>query len=187
MDEDFAFCVGMSTSYVCLYVVLTYYSYEVMFRSGVIIVAVIGFFSPIFYGVPYIFIAWRVLVGMNVATDQKLYIARLRINHKDMDKDDFSGSTTLNHWAVAIQDGDRYFYAHAVGNVVSGKGEKKEFVEIKEDELLTKYRLNHVGFVTRKQRETKIRELVDGEQMKSGNTCQEFAVDIALQLSSSRT
>ena len=58
----------MSTSYVCLYVVLTYYSYEVMFRSGVIIVAVIGFFSPICYGVPYIFIAWRVLVGMNVAS-----------------------------------------------------------------------------------------------------------------------
>ena len=44
-----------------------------------------------------------------------------------------------------------------------------------------------VGFVTRNQRETKTRELVDAEPMVSGNTCQEYAVDIAFQLSSSRT
>ncbi len=124
-------------------------------------------------------------MGLNVATDQKLYIAR-RIEQMDIDKAEFSGFTTLNHWAVVIQDGGRYFYTHAVGNVISGKGDKKQFKEMEKDNL-EKYRLNPVGFVTRKQRETKTRELVDAEPMVSGNTCQEYAVDIAFQLSSSRT
>jgi hypothetical protein len=157
----------------------------VILRTEVILVAAIGFFFPILYGLPYIIVVWRVLVGINVATDQKLYIARC-IEQKDMDKADFSGSTTLNHWAVVIHDGDRYFYTHAVGDVVSGKGKKIPFREMEEDKL-NKYRLNPVGFVTQKQRETKTRELVDAEQMVSGNSCQEFAVDIAFHLSSSRT
>ena len=86
-------------------------------------------------------------MGLNVATDQKLYIARC-IEQIDMDKADFSGSTTLNHWAVVIQDSGGYVYTHAVGNVVSGEGIKIPFREIKEDKL-GKYRLDHVGFVTR--------------------------------------
>lgn len=124
-------------------------------------------------------------MGLNVATDQELYIARC-IEQIDMDKADFSGSTTLNHWAVVIQDSGRYFYTHAVGNVVSGEGKKIPFKEMEVDKL-SKYRLDHVGFVTRNQRETKTRELVDAEPMVSGNSCQEYAVDIAFQLSSSRT
>ena len=124
-------------------------------------------------------------MGLNVATDQKLYIARC-IEQVDMDKADFSGSTTLNHWAVVIQDRGGYVYTHAVGNVVSGEGKKIPFKEMEEDKL-SKYRLDQVGFVTRNQRETKTRELVDAEPMVSGNTCQEYAVDIAFQLSSSRT
>lgn len=148
--------------------------------------AVTGFFFPILYGLPYIIILWRILVGLNVTTDQKLYIARC-IEETDMDMADFSGSTTLNHWAVVIKDiGNRYFYTHAVGNVVSGEGEKRPFKEMEEAKL-SKYRLDHVGFVTRNQRETKPKELVDVEPMKSGNSCQEYAVDIAFQLSSSRT
>lgn len=185
MFEDYAFLVALSMSYFCLFVVLTFYKYEVMFR-GVILLATIGFFFPILYGLPYILIVWRVLVGLNVATDQKLYIARC-IEQIDMDKADFSGSTTLNHWAVVIQDGGRYSYTHAVGNVVSGKGIKIPFREIVEDTLYHQYRLNHVGFVTLKHRETKTRNLVDAEPMVSGNSCQEYAVDIAFQLSSSRT
>jgi hypothetical protein len=118
-------------------------------------------------------------------TDQKLYIARC-IEQKDMDKADFSGSTTLNHWAVVIHDGGRYYYTQAVGNVVSGKGKPIPFREMEEDRL-NKYRLNPVGFVTQKQRETKTRELVDAKPMVSGNSCQEYAVVIAFQLSSSRT
>ena len=124
-------------------------------------------------------------MGLNVATDQELYIAR-RIEQIDMDKAEFSGSTSLNHWAVVIQDRGRYFYTHAVGNVVSGDGKKIPFEEMKEDKL-SKYRLDRVGYVTLKERETKTRELVDAEPMVSGNSCQEYAVDIAFQLSSSRT
>ena len=185
MFEDYAFLVAVSTSYICLFVVLTFYNYDVIFRTGVILVAAIGFFFPILYGLPYIIILWRVLVGLNVATDQKLYIARC-IEQIDMDKADFSGSTTLNHWAVVIHDGDRYYCTQAVGNVISGKGKPIPFREMKKAQL-DKYRLNPVGFVTRKQRETKTRDLVDAEPMVSGNSCQEFAVDIAFHLSSSRT
>ncbi|XP_068678069.1 uncharacterized protein [Montipora capricornis] len=185
MFEDSAFLVAVSMSYICLFFVLTFFKYEVIFRTGVILVAAFGFFFPILYGLPYIIILWRILVGLNVATDQKLYIARC-IEQIDMDKADFSGSTTLNHWAVVIQDSGGYVYTHAVGNVVSGEGIKIPFREIKEDKL-GKYRLDHVGFVTRNQRETKTRELVDAEPMVSGNSCQEYAVDIAFQLSSSRT
>ena len=132
-------------------------------------------------------------MGLNVATDQKLFIARYiantnrkSIERNDMDKADFSGSTTLNHWAVVIQDGDQYSYTHAVGDVVSGEGTKIPFKHMGEDKR-ENYRLDHVGFVTRKQRERKTRELVDAELMVSGNSCQEYAVDIAFQLSSSRT
>jgi hypothetical protein len=185
MFEDYAFLVAVSTSYICLFVVLTFYNYDVIFRTGVILVAAIGFFFPILYGLPYIIVVWRVLVGLNVATDQKLYIARC-IEQIDMDKADFYGSTTLNHWAVVIHDGDRYYCTQAVGNVISGKGKPIPFREMKKAQL-DKYRLNPVGFVTRKQRETKTRDLVDAEPMVSGNSCQEFAVDIAFQLSSSRT
>ncbi|CAB4015762.1 Hypothetical predicted protein [Paramuricea clavata] len=185
MFEDYVFHVAVSVSYICLFVVLTFYKYDVIFRTGVILVAAIGFFFPILYGLPYIIIVWRVLVGLNVATDRKLYIARC-IEQIDMDKADFSGSTTLNHWAVVIHDGGRYFCTQAVGNVVSGKGRKIPFREMEEDKV-NKYRLNPVGFVTQKQRETKTRDLVDAEPMVSGNSCQEYAVDIAFQLSSSRT
>ncbi|XP_022787886.1 uncharacterized protein LOC111327856 [Stylophora pistillata] len=185
MFEDSAFLVASSMSYICLFFVLTFFKYEVIFRTGVILVAATGFFFPILYGLPYIIILWRILVGLNVATDQELYIARC-IEQIDLDKADFSSSTTLNHWAVVIQESGGYFYTHAVGNVISGKGKKIPFKEMEED-TLAKYRLDHVGFVTRTQRETKIRELVDAEPMVSGNSCQEYAVDIAFQLSSSRT
>lgn len=185
MFEDSTFNVAVSMSYIYLFFVLTFFKYEVIFRTGVFLVALTGFFSPILYGLPYIIILWRVLVGLNVSTDQKLYIARC-IEQIVMDKADFSGSTTLNHWAVVIQDSGGYVYTHAVGNVVSGEGKKIPFKEMEEDKL-SKYRLHHVGYVTRNQRETKTRELVDAEPMVSGNSCQEYAVDIAFHLSSSRT
>ena len=186
MLEDYAFRVAVSLSYICLFIVLTLYKYEVIFRTGVILVAAIGFFFPILYGLPYFFVAWRVLVGLNVVTDQKLYIARRITEHIDMDKADFYSSTTLNHWAVVIQNGDQYFYTHAVGNVVFGRGRKIPFTKIEKDKL-ENYRLDPVGSVTQKQRETKTSDLVDAEPMVSGNSCQEYAVDIAFHLSSSRT
>ena len=187
MFEDYAFRVAVSISYICLFIVLTFYKYEAIFRIGVILVATIGFFFPMLYGLPYFFVVWRVLVGLNVVTDQKLYIARHITEHIDMDKADFYSSTTLNHWAVVIQNGDQYFYTHAVGDVVSGHGRKIPFEKIEKDKLQRNYRLDPVGFVTLKQREKKTIQLVDAEPMVSGNTCQEYAVDIAFQLSSSRT
>jgi len=70
---------------------------------------------------------------------------------------------------------------------VLGRGKKKPFVKIEESKLQEKYHLNHVGFVTLNQRESKLIKVVDGERMVSGNSCQEYAVDIAFQLSCSRT
>ncbi|CAB4041506.1 Hypothetical predicted protein, partial [Paramuricea clavata] len=104
----------------------------------------------------------------------------------DMDKADFLGFTIFNQWAVVIRDGDRYFCTQVVGNVISGEGIKIPFREMKKAQL-DKYRLNPVGFVTQNQRETKTRDLVDAEPMVSGNSSQEYAVDIAFHLSSSPT
>ena len=193
LSQGYILNLAFSTSYICLFIVLTLYKYEVMFRNGVLLVALFGPLYPQIYLLPYFFIVWRVLVGMNVATDQKLYIARRKgtkanssTEHDDMDKADFSGSATTNHWAVVIQDGDTHFYAHAVGPVILGSGEPKHIVEMT-DSKLSKYQLHHVGFVTKQQRERKKVEIVDKEPMVSGNSCQEFAVDMAFQLSSSRT
>lgn len=195
--QDHALSLVFSLSYIFLFVVLTLYKYEVIFRTGVLLVALTGPFWPPLFGLPYIFIVWRVFVGLNVSTDQKLYIGRRKgnsdnksIEQNDMDKADFSGFTTLNHWVVAIQDGHNYIYTHAVdgkGAVVSGKGEKRPFLPIPEDKLFQYYCLDHVGFVTRRRREEKLREMVENEPMASGNSCQEYAVDLAFQLSSSRT
>lgn len=194
LSQDYALSLAFSLSYLCLFVVLTLYKYEVMFRTGVLLVAMCGPLYPLIFFLPYFFIAWRIFVGLNVSTDRKLFIGRHKghtgnksTEQEDMDKADFSGSTTLNHWVVVIQVGTRYLYTHAVGAVVSGKGEKKPFKPIPEDKLNETYHLNHVGFVTNKQRETKLREVVDFEPMVSGNSCQEYAIDIAFQLSGSRT
>ena len=193
--QDYALSMALSLSYFCLFSVLVLYKYEVMFRTAVFAVAALGPLFPFLYGVPYILIIWRVFVGLNVSTDQELFVGRHRGNAgkltepNDVDKADFSGSTTLNHWVVVTctKDGLSYSYTHAVREVVLGKGEKKPFKPIEKEKLLEKYQLSKVGFVTRKQRERKMKEVVDFEPMKSGNSCQEYAVDIAFQLSSSRT
>ena len=194
LSQGHALSAAFSLSYICLFVVLTLYKYEVMFRYGVLLVAICGPFCQLTYGLPYILVIWRVFVGSNVTTDQELYIGRLKgnsgnksIDQNDMDKADFSGSTTLTHWVVVIKDGDSYSYTHAVGDVISGTGRKIPFRNIPKIKLYDLYSLNHVGFVTRKSREEKLREIVDNEPMVSGNSCQEYAVDIAFQISSSRT
>ena len=77
--------------------------------------------------------------------------------------------------------------AHAVDEVIFGRGKKINFRKKATPELEKDYVLHHVGWVTRKQRERHIAEVVDNEPMVSGYSCQEFAVDIAFQISCSRT
>ena len=174
--------ISISLSYVCLFFVLMIYKYEVVFRSGVIIVALLGLWWPFLFTIPYILVLWRYYVGLNVSTEQSLFIAQSLENMEESDS-----ANTTNHWAVVVQQGERFLYTHAVGAVASGKGKKKPFKEM-DQATLEGYRLTHVGYVTRVSRAQKMRELVADEPMpKSGYTCQEFAVDIAFQLSSSRT
>lgn len=177
-------CIAISLSFLVLFCVLAAYNYEVLYRTMVLLVAITGLFLPFTYYLPYFFILWRIFVGLNVSTERNLFIGRL----KDAMMDDSSTSNaTLSHWVVAVQQENRFLYTHAVGEVISGRGEKKPFKEIQESELKHKYLLTHIGYVTRKSYSLKMKEVVMFEPMKSGNSCQEFAVDIAFQLSSSRT
>ena len=74
----------------------------------------------------------------------------------------------------------------AVGEVVSGKGIKKSRKMVKKD-MEEKYEVTCVGWVTRKDRERHKSSVIDSEPMASGYSCQEYALDIAFQLSCSRT
>ena len=76
--QDYARSLAFSFSYICLFFVLTLYKYEVMFGCGVLLVALSGPFYPLLYGLPYIFITWRVLIGLNVSTDQIMALPRIR-------------------------------------------------------------------------------------------------------------
>lgn len=181
MESVYGVRVSISLSFLCLFCVLTVRKYEVVFRRGIIVVALLGLWKPFLFIIPYILVFWRYYVGLNVSTEQKLFIARLLENGEESDS-----SNTLNHWAVVVQQEERFLYTHAVGEVVSGKGKPIPFRKMEQD-TLKKYTLTHVGYVTRVSREQKMREIVENEPMRSGYTCQEFAVDIAFQLSSSRT
>lgn len=172
--------IATSLSLVCLFCVLTLYKYEVLFRTGVIAVALLGLWSQFFYVLPYVFVLWRYYVGLNVTTELKMYIGRT------VESEASDSSNTTNHWIVVVQQEGRYIYTHAVGNVVMGKGTPKHFKAMSQ-ETLNKYTLTHVGYVTKVNRLQKMKELVENEPMRSGYTCQEFAVDIAFQLSGSRT
>jgi len=154
-------------------------------------------------------VVWRVLIGRNIRTDSSLFIGERRSDYKSEEKDSLStGSKSLSHWIVAIRvpsnshaDGnedaeddtqnrsERYLVAHAVdedGSVISGKGKGLKFKQ-EPKAFVDKYQLHHVGWVTRRQREYQMSQAVDNEPMASGYSCQEFAVDIAFQISSSRT
>ena len=177
--------LSISVSYILLLAVLHFYNFEKMYRTIVGAVSILGLWFPVLYFIPYFLLLWRVFIGLNVTTEHKLYIGKLG---KEDDSESADPSNASAHWIVAIrQDQDYYLYTHAVGQVVSGQGIKKPFKRISAPEISAKYQLTYVGFVTRKNTEQKMRELVEDEPMRSGNTCQEFAVDIAFQLSASRS
>ena len=173
-----------SLSFFGLFLTLWIYGYEIMYRYVVLLVSVMGLKLPVVYFIPYGLIAWRIYVGANVSTRKKLYIGRCV--RKFSASDDPSDAST--HWIVAMDDEyGNFLYTHAVGHVILGEGIKKKFKRASSQELVSKYTLHHVGYVTKKKTEERMEEVVELEPMKSGNTCQEYAVDIAFQLSSSRT
>ncbi len=165
--------VTISLSFLLLFLTLQHYKYEVMYRTLVAVIAFLGLCWPPAYFIPYGLILWRVFVGANVVTESKMFIGR-HIQGK-VESDDPSNAST--HWVVAIeQGGNSYVYTHAVGQVISGKGKKKPFKRIEGETLKKSYFLTHVGYVTRKNTQQKMVEVVDLEPMTSGNSCQEFAV-----------
>ena len=181
--------IPTSLSLLILFAVLHFYKYEVMYKWLLAIVAVTGMWFPVLFCAPYFLILWRVFIGKNVTTEHKMFIGQLK-PHDAGDSvgiDEFSDTST--HWVVAMEaeEMEAFLYTHAVGRVVSGKGKKKPFKRICADKLKQSYSLTHVGYVTRRSTEQRMEEVVELEPMKSGNSCQEFAVDIAFQLSSSRT
>ena len=141
-------------------------------------------------------------MGRRIQTDSRLFIGeRRRDSNLEHDDETDSSSNSLSHWIAAIevpsqnrveeipQAGEEcgYLMAHAVDEVISGRGKKINFRRKTKPDLENNYLLHHVGWVTRKQRERHMAEVVDNEPMVSGYSCQEFAVDIAFQISCSRT
>ena len=176
--------VSITASLLLLFLTLQCYKYEIMYRTLVAIIAFLGLLWPPVYLIPYGLILWRVFVGANVVTENKMYIGR----RKYATTESYDPSNASTHWVVVIERGEQdYIYTHAVGEVILGKGERRPFEKIDCIKLNSRYDLTHVGYVTRKNTRQKMVEVVELEPMKSGNSCQEFAVDIAFQLSGSRT
>ena len=177
--------LACTLSYFVLFAVQRLYNYEVMFGWCVLVIALLGPLCPYLYLLPCFIVLWRVFVGMNVCTDRKLYIGKYHETGFSLPESDSVQSA--HHWIIVVEKGGEYIYSHAVDNVVSGNGIKKPFVKISKDNLSEKYSLFHVGYVTKKAHDEMMGKLVEDEPMRSGNTCQEYAIDLAFQLSASRT
>ena len=154
-----------------------------------VIVGIFGILFPFILVFPFFIIFWRVLAGRHVDTDCRLYIGQHRrmANYQDVLSAD---SNTMAHWIVVTDPGNsNYEVMHAVddqGPVSSGGGKKLYSITGK-GKIDSKYHLHHVGWVTKRSRATHMKLVTDNEPMQSGYTCQEYAFDIAFQLSSSRT
>lgn len=162
-------------------------------------ISALGCWCPLALIFPYFLVVWTVLIGRHIQTDSPLFIGERK--EADEQQSMSSGSNSLSHWIVAVRvpadhenelrgNDDSYLMAHAVdrvGPVISGHGKKLKFRHKSKTEVEEKYQLHHVGWVTRKQREYQMSQVVENEPMVSGYSCQEFAVDIAFQVSSSRT
>ena len=177
--------LACTLSYFVLFAVQYLYNYEVMFRWFVLVTALLGPLCPFLYLLPYFVVLWRLFVGMNVHTERELYIGKHHQTGFSLPESDSLQSA--HHWIVAVKEGGEYVYSHAVADVVSGNGIKKPFVKISQDDLSRRYSLSHVGYVTKKAHDEVMEKLVEDEPMRSGNTCQEYAIDLAFQLSASRT
>ena len=148
-------------------------------------IAAVGCWFPAVLITPFFFVFWRILIGRNIQTDSKLLIGQHRLHNESHETD---SSKTTSHWIVAIcpSSEEECLVIDAVGEVVSGKGIKISRKMLKKD-LEEKYEVTCVGWVTRKNREQHKSSVIDNEPMASGYSCQEYALDIAFQLSCSRT
>ena len=192
--------IWLSLSFGVLGTVLLYRRFDWYYGCFCLIISALGCWYPLALIFPYFLVVWRVLIGRNIKTDSPLFIGERNINCKEADEQHStsSGSNSLSHWIVAVRvpadhdnlGDDSYLMAHAVdedGPVISGFGKGLKFRHKSKTEVEEKYQLHHVGWVTRKQREYQMSQVVENEPMASGYSCQEFAVDIAFQVSSSRT
>ena len=189
--------IWLSLSFGVLGAVLLYRRFDWYYGCFCLIISALGCWCPLVLIFPYFLVVWRVLIGRHIQTDSPLFIGE----RKEADAEQHSmssGSNSLSHWIVAVRvpaDNDRelrgsedsYLIAHAVDEVISGRGKKLKFRHKFKAEVEERYRLHQVGWVTRKQREYQMSQVVENEPMVSGYSCQEFAVDIAFQVSSSRT
>lgn len=188
--EMFAF--STSLSFGVLGTVLLYRKFDTYYGGLCLFIAILGYFCPFLLILPYFFVVWRVLLGRHMQTDAKLFIGQHRRHNRTRDRDpdpSESSTSSLAHWIVATQSGssDDYRMTHATGEVVSGLGERRPYKRRSREWMEERYDLHHVGWVTRKERENHMQQVQENEPMASGYSCQEFAVDIAFQISSSRT
>ena len=176
-----------SLSFGILGAVFWWRRFDRYFAGMCVIIAVVGCWFPAVLIVPFFLVFWRILIGRNIQTDSKLLIGQERFHDKPHDTD---SSQTTSHWIVAIcPNSDSEVECQvidAVGEVVSGKGIKKSRKMLRKD-MEEKYEVTCVGWVTRKDREQHKKSVIDNEPMASGYSCQEYALDIAFQLSCSRT
>jgi len=194
MDE---LVLTISLSFGSLGAVLLYRKFDVYYGSVCLLTAAFGIKYPILFIFPYFFVAWRVFVGRSIRTDAKLLIGQQRFSNGEAaplwdsallqpkhSEESGTSSSSLAHWIVAVEDSnDKYRVTQAVGAVVSGKGIKKPYRDRPQEEVEQQYMLHHVGWVTRKARKEHMEEVREMERMESGNSCQEYAVDLAFQLS----
>ena len=197
-DDTNVFILTLSLSFGGLGAVLLYRKFDVYYGNACLLTAAFGFIYPGLFIVPYFFVVWRVFVGRSIRTDAKLLIGQRRRGAVPFRNSAFlqqeqlfesqTSSNSLAHWIVALDEGnDKYCITHAVGEVVSGKGKKMPYEDKQKEEVEQRYVLHHVGWVTRKARKEHMEEVRKMERMESGNSCQEYAVDLAFQLSCSRT
>ena len=165
--------------------VLWWRRFDRYFAGMCVIIAAVGCWFPAVLITPFFLVFWRILIGRNIQTDSKLLIGQRRLHNESHETD---SSQTTSHWIVAICPSSEAEcqVIDAVGEVVSGKGIKK-FRTMPMKDMEEKYEVTCVGWVTRKDRERHRRSVIDNEPMASGYSCQEYALDIAFQLSCSRT
>lgn len=184
------FALSTSLSLGLLGAVLLYRKFDVYYGSLCLIIASLGYFYPILLIFPYFMVVWRIKLGRHIQTDAKLFIGQQRFSI-DLPENDSTTSfiPTLAHWIVAVHsdDSDSYRMTHAVGAVISGSGKRLPFKVKKATWIEEHYILHHVGWVTRREREQHIQQIQEHEPLASGYSCQEYAVDIAFQISCSRT